>query len=76
MSTEENNDLTEREKELTEREKEVIKSYDIPKCAALIADDLGMSLDTFYTHQKNILKKTGLPAMTHVVAHFKKDWII
>jgi len=67
---------TEENKELTEREKEVIKSYDNPKCVKMMADDLGISIGTFYKHQKNILEKTKLPSMTHVVSFFKKDWTI
>jgi DNA-binding CsgD family transcriptional regulator len=67
---------TEEKKELTEREKEIIKSYDSTKCLKNMAEDLGISVDTFYKHQGNILEKTGLPSITHVVAFYKKDWTI
>lgn len=63
-------------KELTKREKQIIKSYDHPHNVDGLAEKLGITTDTFYTHQKNILAKEKLPTMTHVVSRYKKDWAI
>jgi DNA-binding NarL/FixJ family response regulator len=61
---------------LCDRELDVLCAYHFPINIPYMADMLGMTLHTFYTHQKNIIRKLKVPTITHAVCLAKDEkWI-
>lgn len=59
---------------LTKRELEVLHAYDLQLPCKQLADHLGMSVETLYTHQRNIISKLEVSSIAHAVALMKSDW--
>lgn len=60
---------------LTDRELEVVEQMSLGLKAQDIADVLGLSVHTIYTHQKNIMRKLKLKSSAEVILYALSDGI-
>ena len=61
---------------LTPSELELIRQYQTDLCCKQMADELGITINTLYEHQRNIIEKLNLPSIAHCVMHAcKKGWV-
>ena len=61
---------------LCDRELELLALYSSKQHCKQMADSMGITINTLYTHQRSILRKMKEPTIAHAVATAKdKKWI-